>query len=981
MSKKDTGTFLRSAVVRVEGTSLETTTDESGSYVLSNVPTGPARLMVSYLGLEGSSQTVTVSAGQMARQDFELGRDPRDLSVDRGVVELSKITVVADQEMSARELAMNEQRRALNIKSVVAFDEYTNDGRGDIGEYLKFVPGVSVNNAAASVRGLPGYATEVTMDGGPVASTERNETRSVMLLGMPIVNISRIEVTKVPTPDMPASAIGGSINIISRSGFERSKPLLSVSAYTLLNTEADRNFDDRNLGVPGSRSGHLYPSFDIQYLHPVNKTLAFSVGGSEIISHTQTQQNAPTWDLRNLIQSSYFSIINPTQQTIQDFNAGVDWKLGSRNVFNFGFKARNIETYILPSYIRVEYGAGATGGPSFTQGAATGVGILTQRYAWEKRNERTNHFTFSHKFTGENWKVDTRASLSQSRTVRSSPDFFDNVTAQITNLVIRGEGVLGTDDHPTDIIPSGLTVRDRNGVAVDPRNGNNYVFGGGTTSESWWERENTFARTDVTREFHTAIPFTLRAGGAITIQDYEAANGNLSYTFRPGVAATERLAGQYGLVDTEFSNGSQNPAFLGGQIQFVSPTKAFALMKSRPDYFVLNEPAAYNALANGSRVMKETITSGYIRGDMRLFQNHLNIVAGVRFERTQDKGAGPLNDPTAIYQRDANGNLIRNSSGALVVITTDALAQAKLMREVRGAKADREYDDLFPSLNLTYAITDNLVARAGFAETIGRPDLNLLLPNINFPAATANPQVITVTNTGLSPWRALNYDLSLESYILKNGFASIGVFQKNLENFFTTVTSQATPELLETYGVTPEGNNVTYFISTRGNGGDAEVRGFEASFKQGLDFLPHWARGIQVFANLTTLSVKGERTADFAGFNPRSLSWGASLTRPRFVVKFDITTQKEVRRTPVVASATIPEDTYQWYGPATRPTLSGEYRITKQIAIFGTLRDFLEGQKTTSLIYSRGANTPDYARISSFSEAGVNVTVGVKGNF
>ena len=51
------------------------------------------------------------------------------------------------------------------------------------------------------------------------------------------------------------------------------------------------------------------------------------------------------------------------------------------------------------------------------------------------------------------------------------------------------------------------------------------------------------------------------------------------------------------------------------------------------------------------------------------------------------------------------------------------------------------------------------------------------------------------------------------------------------------------------------------------------------NYKQALTFLPHWARGVQVFANASAQRATGPRSANFAGYVPRSGSWGISLTR------------------------------------------------------------------------------------------------------
>ena len=95
-----------------------------------------------------------------------------------------------------------------------------------------------------------------------------------------------------------------------------------------------------------------------------------------------------------------------------------------------------------------------------------------------------------------------------------------------------------------------------------------------------------------------------------------------------------------------------------------------------------------------------------------------------------------------------------------------------LTHRERATDAERSYDGSYPSLHLTYSLSDNLIVRAAYAKTYGRPDFTDILPNAQVDEAdldgdqVGNPAVvqgnITVTNPGLLPWSADNYDLSLE---------------------------------------------------------------------------------------------------------------------------------------------------------------------------------------------------------------------------
>ena len=81
----------------------------------------------------------------------------------------------SQREMSAREIALNEQRYADNIKLVVSADEFGAVAGDNAGELLKYLPGVSINQIGSepstiSVRGLPPDATPILQDGNAVAS-------------------------------------------------------------------------------------------------------------------------------------------------------------------------------------------------------------------------------------------------------------------------------------------------------------------------------------------------------------------------------------------------------------------------------------------------------------------------------------------------------------------------------------------------------------------------------------------------------------------------------------------------------------------------------------------------------------------------------------------------------------------------------------------------------------------------------------------
>ncbi len=62
--------------------------------------------------------------------------------------------------------------------------------------------------------------------GVPASNLWVSTSRTVDIRSMALNDISRIELTKVPTPSTPADSLAGSVNLISKSAFERSGHLL-----------------------------------------------------------------------------------------------------------------------------------------------------------------------------------------------------------------------------------------------------------------------------------------------------------------------------------------------------------------------------------------------------------------------------------------------------------------------------------------------------------------------------------------------------------------------------------------------------------------------------------------------------------------------------------------------------------------------------------------------------------------------------------
>jgi hypothetical protein len=189
--------------------------------------------------------------------------------------------VQSTRETNAAAIAVNEQRFASNIKSVVSTDEFGTIVDKNPGEFLKWLPGVDVeyfanNIVGVSVRGLGSVSTEVNFDGMPTASANAEGVgRGFEIQYASASDIARVEIRKLPLPEDSSNALGGSINLIRRSAFEFSKRKID---YSVLLTSDGEEFTWDKMDGPKDRLRNRWrPNWELKWTEPLSKDFGFAV--------------------------------------------------------------------------------------------------------------------------------------------------------------------------------------------------------------------------------------------------------------------------------------------------------------------------------------------------------------------------------------------------------------------------------------------------------------------------------------------------------------------------------------------------------------------------------------------------------------------------------------------------------------------------------------------------------------------------------
>lgn len=200
---------LPGANVTVEGTDIGTVSDVNGFYTLVQVPSGSHQVHVSYIGFNEETKEVVVSVGKTAELNINL----------KPGIMLNEVEISYHLQGQAK--ALNQQKSSDNVTNIVASDQVGKFPDANIGDALKRIPGINVQYDQGEarfghVRGTEPRLNSVSINGERIPSAEA-EIRSVQLDLIPSDMIQTIEVSKTLTADMDADAIGGSINLVTRS--------------------------------------------------------------------------------------------------------------------------------------------------------------------------------------------------------------------------------------------------------------------------------------------------------------------------------------------------------------------------------------------------------------------------------------------------------------------------------------------------------------------------------------------------------------------------------------------------------------------------------------------------------------------------------------------------------------------------------------------------------------------------------------------
>ena len=1010
------GDYLNNARVVVKGTAHETLTDSLGQYWLTGVPAGTATVSVFYTGLAARELNVTVNVGQAAHLDVELRpATGTAVATDEGKpLTLDAMVVSTTKETDGAAIAINEKRFAPNLMNVVAAEEFGLLPEGNIGTFLSFMPGVTIETASGDpggvqLNGVPAVYTTITVGGFDLANASASSTSRRSQLDLASVNnLSRVEVVQSPTPESPGNALAGTINLVPKTAFERSRPSFSYNAF-IMGRDKELDFTPTAGPRPGSQR-KVTPGADFSYIMPVNKNFGFTLSGA-----TTNRYTAQTWaDLNwagtffalagtsaaNPAMTDYWLTDSPNFVERSSLSASMDFRLGKADVFTLSFQYAYFEAYQIIR--QIEFGAGqqqmpaGNFSPTFTHGNA-GMGSVRLNVSGNGSNPSSQNYTptFTWRHNGPVWRTEAGAaySLATNRYRDIDYGFFQNIQARrgltpAASPATAGNFAGGRITVNFDDIgftgPRTITILDDAGRQLDPADPTMYRLTGATDRIADSQDERVSAHANARRSFGWRVPLTLKGGLDFRGQRRDIArNSTRAWTFvgPDGIANTadDDVKNYPGLYDAEFS--TRTAPYWGNKVTYLSNYKAWDLYKANSSYFSTSDVTNLTNALNNTRLIKEAISSAYLRADLAFMEQRLRVVTGVRAEQTNVEGAGVRFDPTLNFVRDASGNVVNGPNGRpLTRFATNTLDYVNTTRIGRGAVVKKEYLELHPSINVSYSVAPNLIARAAYYRSIGRPDFGQYVSGLNLPDLTLGPtanNVIMANNPGVNPWTGFTTTAALEYYLGKVGLLSVTVYQRDIDGFIVSARRPADAAFLDAWALSDD--YAGYDVATQGNSpGSIRFRGGQAAYKQALTFLPAWARGVNAFGNVSWQRVEGDDAQSVirnGQFVPITGSWGVALGRERYSVRLNWNYRGRTRQNSRANGA------WQYQRRRLYIDLDADYYLTKskRLGLFFNARNLRD--QGDNEIDVTSAETPVNARNREIREYGVLYTFGVRGNF
>jgi TonB-dependent receptor len=750
--------------------------------------------------------------------------------VSTGAQNPTEQAVVKPSPTIDRAAAVAEKQQAPNIIDVQPLSEIIKLPDINMAEALQRLPGISLETDSGEgrfvhIRGMDADLNGTTYGGVRLPasnpSSPSNGGRAVAFDTFPTGIIGGVELTKTSRPDMDAEALGGSINLVPRTGAEHGgapfldadlgsgyEPLRETPVYHA-EVSAGRSFDGGG-GIGGLFAGSNAFSAVVSLVYHEDKR------GVDDIEESYTDQQSggvPDKVLSNL-QFRRYEYHRRRYGAAANFDAKASesTSLYLRVLYSGYLEAADKHYLVLNN---LDSNSGCTPLPTCIQDPNNPNGFIASGAGLEQ--DTTDSLERIQNGLGmvggssvfSTFKLDYHASFALG-----------------TDRVSTSYGSTWTDPNPVPIAydtttdpryPSFHTLDGTN-----PANPANYTLQSIGLGNSYAHDGETAAALDATIPMGSG-DYTEELKFGLSLRDRHKTNQSSSPVFTP--TGTVPL--------TPYTYGS--PQIYYNNLYNIGPGISLPAVRNlaNGNLGTITDDAAADASANSDD--RENVYAGYGQYSARF--GKAGVLAGVRVESTHATYGGNL------YNSDPDTNTPSTERNS--------------------------YTNFFPTLQGRYDFLDSLVGRLTYSTGIARPGFDQITPGASISVTNAT---VTVGNPALKPTLGQNFDATLEYYPGDGQIAALGLFYKQFRDYI--LLSQQYVSGYNYPGLT----GVITQVQSYSNG-PAHAEGVEGQYQQQLKFLPAPLDGFGYSGNFTLVDSRAEIHPGIYGLLPSTskVTWNAAV--------------------------------------------------------------------------------------------------------
>jgi TonB-dependent receptor len=851
--KDEAGGALTSALVELQPLGRKVASDGQGQFRMTDVPAGEYTLTVSYVGFSSFTSTVKVDAGQGVNVDATLK-----------IASVNDQVMVTAEQVGGEAEAINIERMADNIVQVLPSRVITSLPNTNVADAVGRLPSVTLERDEGEgkyvqIRGTEPRLSNTTVDGVDLPSPESG-VRNIKLDIIPADLVDRIEVNKTLSANQDADAIGGSVNLVTKSAVDR--PIYGFSGMGGYTPISGGRWLDAFTGTAGKRFGG-----DKRFGALLSGSYDWNGRGINDIEPGQGIASDPNGNaiaVTNTLDTREYKYY----RTRYGFGGGLDYRLAPGSVVYLKGLFSDFHDY--GSTWVYSYNPGNTvksaNGPVITFDNAADCASINQaadltspgsnpcqpgsmQYREYIRRPDQQIFSFStgarHDLT--NTLISYEFSVSRSHQIGGFPTTYFNGPAP--NFTDSGA-----------VITPGVDLALNN---TNPRRPQFPVLDGSNifapTGYSISEVQNVVAQTS-----------QLSFQGAASVARRYTAGGHLG-TFEVGFKARNGHKKNF-VNNLYFENGNANLTLDQTLGTFTDP--------GYYDHsYTMGPLSTYDKLINAFTSNQSSFTFNsnktHLRSDASDYSGDERIIAGYLMNSIS---VGKFRVQTGLRFEATNESYIANQ------VNRDPNTGAWLSTSPIPGGAD--YVNVLPSVQVQYQINQNTDVRATYGMGISRPNFSDIVPSL-VVNPNASPKNVVIGNPALKATRGNDYDVLVEHYFQPLGILQAGFFYKDLSNPIYNTTQSLTT-----------GQFAGFQLNQSINGPNAHITGFEAAWEQRLSRLPGLLNGLGIAANYSYTSSQVSFPVGFSGGRtdhpsllrqaPNTWNLGFTYDKARFSMRFGV---------------------------------------------------------------------------------------------